>query len=89
MSLAIDVDTVTAVLLADGWHDVADESFELDSYEFLWSGRRGVKVEEVEHDPILLHGGGHSGICAAGFSFKTADGKTMCGPLSSVLAVRL
>jgi hypothetical protein len=35
MSLAIDIDQVTGVLLADGWHDVVDVSFEIDSYEYL------------------------------------------------------
>jgi hypothetical protein len=35
MSLAIEVDDVVAVLLRDGWHAVADDSFEIDSYEFL------------------------------------------------------
>jgi len=39
MSLAIDTDRVTAVLLADGWHDVVDKSFNLDAYEFMWDGR--------------------------------------------------
>ncbi len=38
MSLAIDVDNVSAVLLADGWHTVADQSFEIDAYEFMWQG---------------------------------------------------
>ena len=32
MSLAIDVDRVKQVLLADGqWHRVADDSFEIDA----------------------------------------------------------
>ncbi len=32
--LNIDVETVEAVLLADGWHDVIDASFDVDVYEF-------------------------------------------------------
>jgi hypothetical protein len=36
VSLAIDVDHVTEVLLADGWHIVAEQSFTLDSYEYIW-----------------------------------------------------
>jgi len=36
MSLAIDIDRVTAVLLADGWHQVEEESFVLDSYEYVY-----------------------------------------------------
>lgn len=39
MSLAIDVDTITDVLLGDGWHKVAGQSFDLDAYEFMWQGR--------------------------------------------------
>jgi hypothetical protein len=40
MSLAINVDRVEAVLLADGWHEVSlnDESvssFTLDAYDFI------------------------------------------------------
>ncbi|MGD9701985.1 MAG: hypothetical protein AB7Q42_04435 [Acidimicrobiia bacterium] len=92
MSLAIDVDTVSAVLLADGWHDVHDASFSLDSYEFVWSGKSGVTVAQTEksnpdRDPILVHGGGQSGICATGFAMNTGRG-WMYGPLTSVLAVR-
>jgi hypothetical protein len=33
MSLYIDVDRVSSVLLADGWHAVAEDSFDLDAYE--------------------------------------------------------
>jgi len=36
MSLAIDIDKVHEVLLLDGkWHEVAELSFELDTYEYL------------------------------------------------------
>jgi hypothetical protein len=35
MSLYINPGKVTAVLLADGWHDVADDSFDLDAYEYV------------------------------------------------------
>ena len=85
MSLAIDVDNVSAVLLADGWHTVADDSFLLDSYEFIWSG-------------ALAHGGGNSGVCATGFSFIEdfdhnageayhGDPARVSGPLTAILAV--
>jgi hypothetical protein len=36
MSLAIDTDDVQAVLLADGWHRVEVQSFDLDAYEYVW-----------------------------------------------------
>jgi hypothetical protein len=61
--LNVDVETVEAVLLADGWHDVIDASF--DFYEFNES---------------------------AGFIFTDAETgrrRTLVGPLTSVLALRL
>lgn len=75
MSLAINTDHVTAVLLTDGWHDVTDASFDLDAYEYVWAGER-------------MHAGGNSGICATGFSFKTLDGDDLSGPLTAIQAVR-
>ncbi len=82
MSLAIDVDDVTAVLLADGWHQVADASFTLDSYEYLWA------AGGPQDDPMILHGGGRNGICAIGFDFEEKGSGRIAGPLSSILAVR-
>ena len=46
MSLAIEPENVIAVLLADGWHSVQPQSFDLDAYEFC----------EATGD--ALHGGG-------------------------------
>lgn len=100
MSLAIDVDDVTAVLLADGWHEVANRSFELDAYEYLWSGMVDVTVEGLrqgrgefggDRKPLVVHAGGNSGICATGFAFteKGQDGPVqIAGPLTSILAIR-
>ena len=48
MSLSIDVDEVMRVLLADGWHEVANSSFAIDAYEYLWKGQ-------------LVHGGDDGG----------------------------
>lgn len=79
MSLGIDVDHVHSVLLADGWHDVWNDSFFLDSYEFMW-------------DEECVHGGGQSDICAVGFSFTEScvgfPDKPIYGPLTAILAVR-
>ena len=94
MSLAIEVDDITDVLLADGWHTIHDASFGIDSYEFMW--REGVG------DSPILEGGqekhaaaaGHRGstsrehIAAAGFSFTEGD-HVLYGPLTSVLAVKV
>jgi hypothetical protein len=73
MSLYIDTEHVTRVLLADGWHEA--RSFELDSYEFA-SG------EEV------IHEGGQSGVCATGFQF-ISGGRVLCGPMTAILAVEV
>ena len=98
MSLAIDVDLVTHVLIADGWHTVEERSFTMDSYEFMWSGAPGKTVADLQRDddaggrtyrdPMVLHSGGNSGVCATGFSFKEEGSGWMSGPLTAVLAVR-
>lgn len=79
MSLAINVDNVDAVLLADGWHDVADNedgvsSFSMDAYEYVWG-------EFVHQD---------SRHCATlGFDFvEVKTGYRIAGPVTSILAVR-
>jgi hypothetical protein len=89
MSLAINVDHVTDVLLADGWHpcdpmdysqDVGDDgavsSFDLDAYEYL----------DVD-DSALLPGGREDLVPATGFTFYE-DGQRICGPITSIIAVR-
>ncbi len=79
----IDVDRVTRVLLADGWHDVADEdgntpcpegkasSFGLGTVEFV-SERRDDDDDFIERPA---------------FAFTEPGGQRVTGPLTSVLAV--
>ncbi len=76
MSLAIDVNSVVAVLLADGWHRVVDKSFEIDAYEFL-----------SEQD-VVLGGGQVNGVVSTGASWEEESGHSIACPLTSVLAVR-
>ena len=72
MSLAINVDDVKYVLLADGvWYQVLPGTFGLDGYEFTYAG---------EPEP--------SGEQTVGFEFKDADHRTFSGPLTSILAVQ-
>jgi hypothetical protein len=73
VSLAIHPETVLAVLLTDGrWHEVEVGSFDIDAYEFVFTG---------EDTPCA--GGGE------GFDFTPAHGgPRVCGPLTSILAVR-
>jgi hypothetical protein len=64
MSLAIEVDDITHVLLADGWHTVHDASFGIDSYEFM-------RHEGMADSPIL-GGGQDKHIAAAGHRGSTS-----------------
>src|SRR6516225_3089935 len=55
MSLAIDIDKVYEVLLPDGkWREVADQSFEMDSYEYL----RASEAKVGDHNESVRLGGG-------------------------------
>lgn len=83
MSLAIDVDRVRRVLLADGWHTVTDDSFYLDSYEYLWYG----EDPRDKSDPMVLQGGGSGGVCPVGFRFLS-EGSLFMGPLTAIQAVQ-
>lgn len=85
MSLAIEISSVTQVLLADGWHNVVNDSFEIDAYEYVDAGQGG-------HRRF-----GGSGDNATGFTFaerlqdgalKSTPRVTIKGPISSILAVR-
>ena len=78
MSLAIDTDKITEVMLPDGWHTVAKGSFSLDAYEYVKDGK-------------TLFRAGQEGLVlpATGFVFTDASGETICGPISSVRAVKL
>lgn len=87
MSLAIDIDKITEVLLVDGWHKVAMNkqgisTFDLDAYEYIQ--QRG------EHkDPLLLLPGGNEQLVpATGFNFAESGGSIIYGPVTAILAVR-
>jgi hypothetical protein len=81
MSLAIEFDYVKSVLLADGWHDVDENSFYLDAYEFVW----GV---DPEGKPNVIHPAGSDGLSTKGFAFIDDEGTRIFGPISSIIAVR-
>lgn len=82
--MAIDALKVTAVLLADGWHETeeyGDEGtvFELVKWEFIDTD----KAEGLTHDA------GAHGICPTGFQFiDKRSGDMIAGPLTSIIAVR-
>lgn len=76
MSLSIDVDRVMRVMLADGWHEVARKSFDLDSYEFN------------HESACILRGGAVLHVCSTGFRFTDpATGRAVFGPVTAILAV--
>ena len=92
MSLAINANIVSAVLLADGWHGVewldADlSSFTLDAYEYL----DGEKEVGQGNAFVLLGGGQEKHVPSTGFTFIEMIEFTkmrVSGPLTAVLAVR-
>ena len=82
MSPGPDITDITAVLLADGWHEVLDYSFHIDAYSF-WAVTDD-DADDDDAEPSLMYDGG------AGFWFLTDDGgpAILSGPMSSVLAVQ-
>lgn len=80
MSLAIDVDKVSEVLLADGWHQVkfvdGESTFEIDAFEYI-------RKHEGRTDPDVRQGVPSTG--AMWFDVK-ANAQVYC-PLTSILAV--
>jgi hypothetical protein len=90
---SVDVDKVTDVLLADGWHKVENESFMIGGYGFLWHGPGG------DGPPRSLRSADVEAMCPIGFEFEEfverseADPKwalvrKVSGPLTAILAVR-
>ena len=77
MSLAINVDAVTHVLLADGWHAVDKVSFDLDAHEYLHDGH------------AVYAGGDHPTVPHTGARWVESNGTQMVCPLTSILAVKI
>lgn len=73
MARKIDADNIIAVLLADGWHEVAEGSFYLDDYEFY----RKHWASQPSGDP------------PPAASWKDSNGYRIVCPLGSVLGFRL
>ncbi len=89
MSLLIDVDKVHAVLLPDGkWHEVADESFELDSYEYVRASE--LKQGDVTSG-VRLAGGQEELVPATGARWLERDSlgkqRSVFCPLTAIQAV--
>jgi hypothetical protein len=84
VSLAINLDTVRRVLLADGWHDIKIGSLSFDSFE---AHHDDVAMEHgLTHWP--LRAGRAGDVSAMGFRFtRRDDGTEVTGPLTSLLAL--
>jgi len=82
MSLKINIDSVDGVMLADGWHKVDKNSFEMDSYEF--SGEK----DSVEQGDRRLSGGREKLVPATGATWTEPDGTKIFCPTTAILAVR-
>jgi hypothetical protein len=82
MSLAIDPAKVIRVLLADGWHDCAEGSLELDLYEFMGP------VEQCGVAFPVFSGSDCEFTPDVGFTFRAEpSGGQVSGPITSILAV--
>ncbi len=76
MSLALDVSRVEQVLLMDGWHRVANASFELDAYEFIHAAGRTI----IAGQPTLIP--------SMGGRWTEPDGSVVACPVTAILAVK-
>jgi hypothetical protein len=74
MSLFIDVDTVVAVLLPDGWHEVLNDSFVIDSYEFA-QGEMTLHSEGAGYSFVTSNPNG------------SVEKVTISGPVTAIQAV--
>jgi len=89
MSLAIDIEKVSDVLLADGWHHVefakGKSTFVIDAYDFLEHRKEG-------RDPIIHASGGTvAGVPSTGAGWlERESGKSyvVTCPLTAILAVK-
>ena len=88
MSLAIDIDRVDAVLLADGWHEVVDFSFALDAYEYVWYSGGRTRWDGSDREPVVFVMGDEAHGGYTGYSFREPDGRIVAGPCAAILAVR-
>lgn len=82
MSLNIKIESVAGVLLADGWHEVKNNSFTIDAYEFSTGS---IKTD----DWIALLGGGDEELITKRGAGWNEGARYICCPLSSILAVKI
>ncbi len=91
MSLEIDVEKISEVLLADGWHKVSTvgdgrSSFGLDVYEFQ-EPKLGEK-SETEETPARKTKEAEQRDSRSGARWTESDGSRVFCPVTSILAVK-
>ncbi len=99
MAYDIDVSSVTAVLLADGWHKVKSRSFGIEPYGYVVAGPEA-KAAEGEGKKKASNGNGKkkaaatSAVAEKGLSpslgarWTKPNGEIIACPVASVLALR-
>lgn len=90
MSLAIDVDKIFEVLLADGWHKVTwnkGRRWNKDSekYDEVWVSSFGYDAYEYEYQDHSVQDSKNS---STGFEFWEGNAR-ICGPMLAILAVKV
>jgi hypothetical protein len=92
VSYKIDVSTVSAVLLADGWHRVKGRTFSIEPYEYVAgsaegsgesAGRKGKK--KTEPAPPVVEKGLSP---VLGARWTKPSGEVIACPVTSLLALR-
>ena len=71
MSLAIPVDTVVAVMLRDGRHYVIENSFKIDSFEFMHGDDLQLGRGTVEGVSTTVHDGKTRTDCGSRVRLRT------------------
>jgi hypothetical protein len=90
MSYEIDVATVTAVLLADGWHRVQEGSFGIEPYSYVVTiaaegKQERVRKKKTEAIPAVVE---KAISPVLGARWTKRNGQVIACPVSSLLALR-
>jgi uncharacterized protein (DUF2237 family) len=93
LSLEIDVEKISEVLLADGWHKVSPvgdgrSSFGLEVYAFQQSPSQELPTPQPHAGQPTKAGQEHGSCCRSGARWTEADGSRVFCPATSILAVK-
>jgi len=93
LSLEIDVEKISEVLLADGWHKVSPvgdgrSSFGLEVYAFQQSPSQELPTPQPHAGQPTKAGQEHGSCCRSGARWTEADGSRVFCPTTLILAVK-